>query len=244
MIHLLKAEPLKLRKSLGFWILMAVSVTIPVIMFILMKTMSEAEGAKLTGLKAYYSGIADVQARGFLTSILAAIFICGEFSNRTFGLSLFSGFTRRKLMFSKIAVLFAGSLIINAVYPLVMCALFTLAFGFGGDFSAHFGTMARDMGLFLLGVTTMTSFCAFLAYLIRNVGGSIGTGFGGCIMLFLLAQIPVARIQAVTKFSFITQWSKINRADFNLSLYLGVMIVTLVILLTASAIVLEKSDLK
>jgi len=246
MSKLIRAEWLKLRKSLGFWVLIVISFVVTMLVFVLFSTISNDEEdfrEMLNGITGFSQGIGQTQLVIIYISVLSAVFICGEFSNRTFGLSLFSGFHRRKLLASKLTMLFIGVIIVSSVMPFVMLVSFTLKGGFGGTVSDVL-PMLRDYGLFLLGCITYAAFSAFLAFAIRNIGGTIGAGIGIGIMLNVVSSIPFEKLQNILKYTFIAQLSFVSTAEKNIGFYLAVMIVTLIVALTCTTIVFEKSDLK
>jgi hypothetical protein len=248
MAHLLGAEWLKLRKSLGFKVLGLVSVALTLAVFamisVLVAEIEQEVGAVFSGAVGFYQALGQTQLNSILISILAAIFICKEFDNRTFGLSLFSGFTRRKLMAAKVGMLFIGTIIISTIMPVLMTICFSLANGFGGTAEDLALPMLRDFGLYLLGNITIAAFCAFLAYVIRNVGGTIGAGVGICMVLAIVSQVQTESVKQILDFSFISQLQYIGTPELSIPFYCGVMLVTLVVLLACASVVFEKSDLK
>jgi ABC-type transport system involved in multi-copper enzyme maturation permease subunit len=245
MVNLVIAEGLKLRKSLGFKVLSAVAAALAVLVIILFTVYTEtaAGGTIMNGIDAFKQSLGQTQFNIIFLTLLAAQFICAEFNNRTFGLSLFSGFSRRKLMFAKLAMLVVATVIVTTIMPAVMLVGFTIKSGFG-DTAAQVPMMFRDYGLFLLGNITLAAFCALLACLIKNVGGSIGAGIGIGMLLNITAQFPFPGIQEVMKFSFITQLMYVGFENLNISFYIGVMVVTLAAMLVCAAVVIEKSELK
>lgn len=238
MTNLIKAEGLKLRKSLGFWVLVLCAFGMSALITVILKAFTH--GVLPTGDEIFYQMINQTQMNTILISIFAAVFICGEFINRTFGLSLFSGFLREKIMVAKLVVLFVGGVLLAAIMPVVMLAVFSVIGGFGGNMTL----LLRDFGLYSLGNVTMAGFFALLAFTIRNVGGTIGAGIGISMLLGIAASVSIEKFQRVIKFSFVTQQSLVGRDEIHIPFYVGVMLVTLAVEITAAAFILRKSDLK
>ncbi|GHV49039.1 hypothetical protein FACS189499_09720 [Clostridia bacterium] len=245
MTNLISAEWLKIRKSLGFWILCGASAAMSALIVVMFQVY-ESEipiGELLTGVSGFYQSLGQIQSNIILVSVLASIFVCGEFANRTFGISLFSGYSRRKLMAAKLIMLFIGAIILTSVMPLIMTTSFSVTNGFSSD-TLSSENVLRDLGLYYLGILTLASFCAFLTYVIKSVGGSIGAGIGIGMVFAIAGSVPVEGLQQVLKFTFFQQLAGLGSPDIDVPLYICVMVVSLAVILVASIAVFEKSDLK
>lgn len=236
--RMIKAEFLKLSKSLGYKVLLlcAGGVGVMVGLFAL-DTLNP-----MNGYDIYIETMLNYQVHTVIFSVYSAIFICNEFSNRTFGMSLFSGGSRQSVILSKIAVFLVGILPILFVNALIATAIATAKNGFcTTPVNEILPTLLGTTGLCILGNAAMGSFCVLLAVLVKNIGGTIGAGIGIMLTLDLLAMLQ--NLQPVFKFSFMYQLKQLQ-LEPNHILFIGVMTLTLLIGLAASVLVFEKSEFK
>ncbi|GHV49042.1 hypothetical protein FACS189499_09730 [Clostridia bacterium] len=247
MTNLLKAEGLKLRKSFGFWILVCVFAAITIFVSIVYTISAESMatmGVVANGINGFYWAFEEIEVNGIFISLFSVIFICGEFSNRTIGISLFSGLPRRKMMFAKIITMFAGTVLLMSVQPVLMSVILTITHGFGASLAENAVPMLGTYALYLLGCITTAAVCALLAYAIRNVGGAIGACIGVNFFLAIAAKLPFESLNHVLRFSFASQILVVNSKTLDVPFYFGVMILTMLLALVAAAVVFDKSDLK
>jgi ABC-type transport system involved in multi-copper enzyme maturation permease subunit len=234
-------------KSLCLKILIAVSIAMSafvLIMFYVYADVTDQFGMKMTGIPGFYQSLSQTQVNIIFISIWSAIFICHEFANRTFGLSLFSGFKRSKLMAAKIITLCIGVVIVTTVMPVIMTIGYTVMNDFGGTAEEFALPMLRDYGLYLLGNLTLAAFCSLVAYTIRNVGGTIGACIGIGFAVNIVSMFPFEEIKNIAKFTFLYQLSIVGNDGYDIPFYICVMVATLAVVLVCSSVVIEKSDLK
>jgi ABC-type transport system involved in multi-copper enzyme maturation permease subunit len=247
MANLLRAECLKIRKSMGFWAPAIISVAATALLFAFNAKFADAftaQGMFLNGTSAFYQALGQAQMNLFLVGVFVPTLVCAEFSTRTQGVSLFSGFSRLKLLAAKIGAVLIGAAALAAIMPLLMLASFTVARGLGGSLGELAAPMLRDFGLYLLGNMAMAAFCALLAYIIRDVGGVVGACVGINIVLYFAALVRLDSVQRVLKFSFMTHLMKIGQTGQDIPLCIGVMAVTLAVSVAGAAALFEKSELK
>ena len=94
---LIQAEFLKLSKLRAYKILLLCAVTVGVLFSGLtlgMQPEMVEEFGTPDGYSMFLSSLTDTQMYMILSVIFAAIFVCNEYTNRTFGMSLFSGHPR------------------------------------------------------------------------------------------------------------------------------------------------------
>jgi len=203
----IRAELLKLRKSSGFLSLLITMFGIGVALGFVFLSAFEP----VSGLEAFNRGIIGVEINIIVISIFAALFICGEFENRTIGTSLFCGRSRWSVLLAKISVYFIGVAILVTVFLAAITMIVTVRNGFGSELTSDMvAYLVRTFALYLLGRLALASFCAMLAFIIRNYIGTIGVGICLSIsLLFLVMQGP----QDIVKFTFMWQMAKILLLD-------------------------------
>jgi len=237
---LIKAEFLKLSKSLGFKILILCSLGAGVLVGILLLTYEMP--AEVSGYNVYLQSLVDTQLHGILTSVFVAVFLCNEFVNRTFGMSLFSGCPRRSVLFSKIIVFLVGLLPVLFAESLSVTVITTIIRGFGVDLNVEtWKYLIRTTLLYILGNAAMGGFCVILAILIKNIGGTIGAGIGFILVIAVLNGYE--KFEPVMKFTFLYQLNQVVDLK-SYGLFIMVSVVTLVVTLITSLIIFEKSELK
>ena len=199
MLKQIRAEFLKLRKSYGFLTLLFFMVGIGASLAFIFLSASDT----VSGLEAFNRGVMAVEINIIMISIFAAIFISGEFENRTIGTSVFCGRSRWSVLLAKIIVYFIGVIVIVTGFLAVLTIIVKTRNGFGSELTADEAVyLLRIFALYLLGRLALASFCAMLGFIIRNVIGTIGVGICLSIsLLFLSVQGP----QDVVKFTFLWQ---------------------------------------
>lgn len=235
--RLIKAEFLKLSKSPGYKILLLSAAGMGVLIGLLMLDIQMDRN----GSAVYLSMLDETQVYAMFASIFAGVFICGEFSNRTFGVSVFSGCTRLSILLAKAAVFVIGLLSISFTYPLVSAAVTTTGKGFGALNAELLSQLGWATFLFIFGGAAMGGFCFMLAMLIKNTGGTIGACLGTLIGLATIAEFP--NFQPVMKYTFLYQMAQVAQPE-SLAIYHIVISATIVITLIASRIIFERSELK
>lgn len=70
--------------------------------------------------------------------VLTSVFLCGDFSNRVFGISLLSGYTRSKILLAKVIVLLIGLVCLFIEYVTLTTAVVTIGSGgFGVEINTY-----------------------------------------------------------------------------------------------------------
>ncbi len=244
---LILAELMKLRKSTGYKVLFLCALGLGLFVsamttYIVNDFIAQAEIPGLDNLNITTNGymmfltlVNDPQTNVILISIFAAIFICGEFSDRTYGVTLYSGVSRWKVLLSKILTYMAAILPMIFIYPVSGMLVAASRYGFG---TAPSGLPWICLRL-ILAFAAVASFCVLISVLIKNVGGVIGACIGGTMVLSLLNAFQ--RLEPVTKFSFMYQITRIQTGGF---LFAGVMTVTAVVAIVLSLLLFERAELK
>ncbi len=129
MINFIKAEWFKLIKPTGFKVLILCSVVIGNLCLLV----SYLEGKVTTlGYDELVMSLKMILYSSLLGYMLAAIFICNEFTQKGFGNVLLCGFTRKKIFFAKLIVFLIGFFLICLAFMAVPLVI-ALANGFGAE---------------------------------------------------------------------------------------------------------------
>jgi len=124
--NLMKAELFKLKKSSGFKALCICNMA-----SILSSVLLLIAGAEGTGYNALIVSLTYILHHAVIGYLFAAVFLCGEFSNRTLGMSLLCGYSRRKVFLSKILVFLFGLLLLFLIYTGITSIVMSIGVGIG-----------------------------------------------------------------------------------------------------------------
>lgn len=245
MKNLIKAEFFKLSKSSGYWVMFASSVGVG--LFFAFFWVSH--GVSATGYQVFPIMDSFVLFHTIFTGAFTAVFLCGEFSDRTMGMSLFCGLPRRSVFLSKLAAFFAGLLCLLSTVVVVPVVILSIVNGFGIGLTAE--SCMEILGqivFFWLVSSAMGGFFVFLALATKSKVATMGAGFGISYILLIMTTNYVNsgwEWYSMAKYSFVCQmfiladWENLEKG-----LFLGVSLVTLVVTLIASALIFERSELK
>lgn len=245
MNNLMKAEFFKLSKSLGYRVMIVLSVGVGLFFGLFwISQSSRASGYQMLPVMDSF-----VMFHTIFTSVFTAVFLCGEFSGRTMGMALFCGLPRRSVFLSKLVVYFAGLLCLLSAVVVVPVVIMSIVNGFGMEMTIE-GCMEvlAQVVFFWLVSSAMGGFFIFLALATKSTVATIGVGLGIAYFLLVLTSNYVnadVEIFSPVKYSFICQmfilgdWEHLHKG-----LFLGVSLTTLIATLAASALIFERSELK
>lgn len=128
MYNLIWADLFKLRKSVAFKVLFAITTVSAITMAVMAYRIPQGKiDASMTGIGFMFS---DINMTSILGAVLASIFICGDFDNKTIHNAVANGCSRGAVIVSK-AVVFSFAL----AFLVVPYALVTgIALGSGSEF--------------------------------------------------------------------------------------------------------------
>jgi len=236
--RLIKAEFLKLSKSLGYKILLLCTFGFSVMMGLFAM---DVETGRADGLTAYLLALSDAGMYMGLTAVFAAIFVCSEFSNRTFGMSLFSGCARWRVLLSKVIVFLIGLMPVVFLEPLMAGFLVSINKGVGSFNAGIWTCLFQATCLFILGNVAIGGFSFMLAVIIKNIVGTIGAGIGFILVMQMLGGIP--QTTALAKLTLMYQVGLLPQPE-STGLFIAVTAITLLVTLVTSALIFEKTELK
>lgn len=178
---MIRAELFKLKKSQFFWLLF--------VFVLIMGILNGRPGLAITGYTVYHVMLMPDILYSGLVGLWAASFVCDEFSNRTFGMSFFTGATRCKVFLAKAVVFIVGGLLLHFLSVVIPMSVATIGNGFGTEWDR---TVAYEMALglvcFIFEGLFMECFALLAASLVRDRIGTFVVGTLGSYMIMLLTQ--------------------------------------------------------
>lgn len=199
-------------------------------------------GSKATGYLSFTISLSYVLHHAFIGYLFAAVFLCSEFSNHTFGMSLLCGYSRRKVFFSKILVFFSGLIILFLIYTGITTIVTSIGNGFGQ-------VINWDMLLLLicgiLGCAAMGAVIILMTVIAKKTIVTIGVGIGFTFALLWIETAFSDRLFYI-KYTYSYQIGQILfwGQGFSVSMFVMVTLPTIIISLLASSIIFEKMELK
>lgn len=241
---LINAEWFKLKKSLGFKILLLGNIIITLLMVILYIFVLDSE---FTGYRIMKSSLALVLYHAYIGYLFAAIFCCSEFSNRTFAMSLLCGYSRKQVFLSKVIVFFQGMVVLYFEAVGLETIFFSAGNGFGMGFNLdNVIIMLRLLCFGLIGCLTIGAVIIFVAAVAKKSIITFGVGIGCTYVLLWMETTFYDNPLPFVKYLYTYQIRQLNFGGekFSPGLFLMVMAATFIIALVSATLIFEKSELK
>ncbi len=248
MKDLVKAEWFKLRKSLGFKLLLlanALCAISTVSTYILLGNGNASSG--FCGYRALGGGVTLVLMHAYIAYLFAAVFVCKEFSRRTFAMSLLCGHSRTEIFASKATGFLLGYFLLYWEFVGIVSIGASAVYGFGAEWSMEILWET----LLLLGVGLMACFttgavAVLIAMAARKAIVSIGIGIGHTYALLWLETNFREHPLPFMKYAYTYQIRELywRRETFSPVLFLVVTLATSMIALVAAALVFKRAELK
>ena len=242
MKDLMKAEWFKLSKSRGYKALLLCNAAS------LFSTLClVAMGAKGTGYEMYIIDLTYILHHAVIGYLFAAVFLCVEFSNRTFGMSLLCGHSRRKIFLSKAFVFLAGLLLLFFVYTGMTTIVVSIANGFGERISS--GTCQNVIFLLfygVLGYAAMGAVMILVAVVAKRTIVTIGAGIGITYSLLWAETNLSEALLPFLKYTYSYQIGQLPflGQGFSAGTFMMVMVLTFLLALLAATVIFERMELK
>lgn len=135
MLNMIYADIYKMFKSVTIKMVFAITVLTAVLMAVMGKGIAEGRlSADLGGVAFLFS---DVNIISILGGVIAGIFICGDFENKTIHEAIACGCSRGKVIISKAAAFFCGIVILLLPYA----AVTGIALSLGGSYNPGKNTL-------------------------------------------------------------------------------------------------------
>ncbi len=253
MKNLIKAEWFKLTKSQVFRVLLVINLTASVLLTLLLTQ----AGMARTGYRAFHLGIAYLFYHIHIGLVFTAVFWCEDFSNKSFGKSLLSGFSRMKIFFAKVIIFWVGMILLFLSFACSAAIASSLLNGFGMDFNVEiFKHILFFAFCGILGCISMSSVMILISTIVKS---KIPT-----IMVIYLLFFPFEYLknnyrfyengEDILKFLKYTYVYQINTMytnqdsmmihRFQPELFLQVNILTIILSLCIGLIIFEKTEFK
>ena len=192
MNKLVKAEFFKLFKSMAFRLLLFFSLS----MGGLHGLMAVLRVDAIMGYEVLSMELAPDLIYAALICLFTNSYVCDEFSNRTFGMSLLCGFSRRNVFLAKTLVFFTGLLPLVILPVIVSTAITTLGNGFGvtWDDKIAFDVTSRVL-CYIFCYLFLGSLALLAASTIQDRIGSFGAALAGMLVLMFTVKIDFQRLE-------------------------------------------------
>ena len=175
MKNLTKAEWVKLSKSSIFKVLMFINLAAAILY---MCTFPR------TGYRGFRFGIAYCFYHTNIALIFTAAFLCEDFSNKSFGKSLLSGYSRKKILLAKVIIFWVGMVLLLSSFACSTTITSSLLNGFGMDLNME---NCKNILFFIFcGILGCTSISSIMILFSTTIKSKIPT-----IMVFYLVFFPI-----------------------------------------------------
>lgn len=247
--NLLKAEFFILGKSLGFRILMFISLV---------------SGGLAVTINFFRIGLFNSVVIGFDEIIacqqitlynmifgcaFAAVFICSGFKRMTYGISLLSGNSRLKIFLAKFIVSLTGMFLISVMF-ITVPVIMTIANGTITKSADGMGYVLLRLLFALAGFAAQAAVIIFLAVSLKNGIATVVTGVGFTYLILIIKAnmrfYEAPAIEPYIKYVYLYQAElfRLKEQGFSNGTYLAVTIFTLIAAIVFSALLFEKRELK
>ena len=238
MKDLMKAEWFKLSKSFGYKVLCACNIAAVFTTSLLL-----IAGAKGTGYEAFIMALTYILHHAVIGCLFAAIFVCSEFSNRTFGMSLLCGYSRKKVFLSKILVYLFGLICLFLLYTGAATIVMLIGNGFG---QKNYLDILALLFCGIFGYAAMGTVMIFIAVIAKKAFVTVGIGIGITYALLWVETNFKDGLLSLVKYTYSYQIGQLQfwGEDFSIWMFLVIVIFTFVITLAGSIFIFDKIELK
>lgn len=192
MRNLIKSEFYKLKRVRAFKVMVGLTLLLSISMVFFAVFAGDifranGLGGLLTGSMHYSLGLGNSVLMIFFGSILAGIFICNDFENRSIQEAISAGWSRRSVILSKMIVYFIAMIGVLLLYPVITCVSLSLIFGFGIPVTSEVLLPMLGMLVSMIAIYAATlSIAVFISFVSRKSSTAII-----CCLGVLLMVIPI-----------------------------------------------------
>ena len=265
MLNLIQADLFKMRKSPVIKILFGITTLCAIVMTIMAYLIPQGEiGDKYMGMGFLFS---DINIISILGAVLAGVFICGDFENKTIHDAITSGSNRGAIIVSKAVVFFSALVFILLPYAIITgIALSTGSkFDMGAVSAGFLNILSKDSGIafnaslslktiaamltLLLVYMAQLSLCVPLAFVYKKpvlvVATFYGLSIGSGQLASLSSSSPVLHnILSFTPFGGNYSFLTMNSGAGDLVKAIVVCFVCIIIMLIIAFSLFRKSEIK
>lgn len=194
MAAIIKAELFKLKHSVGFKVLLIVSI-----FTILLGLLSVIESdSTRSGYDAFYKTLLDYRQIMFVfTGIFSGIFIGDDFSNRMFQAEVSKGVSRLNVILCKVIVYGIGLSILFCFQISVVTLISSILNGFGEGMSVLDLLLSSLMFMFQLFSLSMV--CVIIAMLLKSKGAIMAVNVLILVVMDALLQVLASNVDIFLK---------------------------------------------
>lgn len=198
MINLIKMELYKLKRQKLVMILLAAVVALSAFSAFSEINLLMVNGP-IGGKASFANAFQDVFML-FLIAVFGGFYIGADFSNRTIQAELARGHRRVDLIAAKALVFVVGSGILMLLYPVTVCLIHTVKFGWGEEFDVQAAAYVIRVALLgsVLNMGTASIYVC-LAFLCRDVPKTICACFAFPVVFSAVSSTLGARVAMIGK---------------------------------------------
>lgn len=250
MLNLIQTEVYKLKRQKLTAILILVVIAISAFSAFSEIHLLAAPGNLVTGKMSFSNAFQDIFML-FIIAVFAGFYIGSDFSNRTIQWELSRGHKRLDIIVSKACVFSISASLIMLLYPITVCLINTIKFGWGEPFDMF--SLFYLIRVTLLGsILNIGTACIYvcLAFLCRDIPGTICVCFAfpvvfSAINSSLGKQLPI--VGKLLDFSTLSQLKYIVEDRVSIGSFItiiGSTFATIIIFLLIGNYFFSKAEIK
>lgn len=151
----------------------------------------------LPGYQVYIVSLGPELSDIILISVFTVIFLCTEFSNRTYGNAFLCGISRQTVFSAKLAVYFPALLVLILLPMTVSVSVTTMRNGFGTDWDTVTGEIAATLLSYILYRFFMAGLAILAGVVIQNQIGTLGISIAGIYIITIIKPLKYPATQTV-----------------------------------------------
>lgn len=254
MLKLLNGDIYKLLHSIGFRVMVALSILFGVIGFVSLAYAGTFDPmqSNLGGVDAFYAHFVDSRILMLVfAGVFSGLFIGEDFSCRTFQGEIASGNSRSKVLLSKTIVFLLGIFAMIIIQKSIVIVGATIVNGFGADITDFvIGNMLRAGLMFMLQIGACSMICVLTSVMLKNKASIIATNFMILVLIDAIFQIMSTVSETALAFyiktpfmlSLTSSTTTISQPELVLSIIIGFS--TMIGIYLASNFYFQRCELK
>jgi len=186
MLNLIQADLYKMRKSSVIKILFGITTVCAIVMTIMAYLIQQGKiGNEYTGVGFLFS---DIDIISIIGSVIAGIFICGDFDNKTIHYAVTSGSSRGAVIVSKATVFFCALVLVLLPYAIITGIAMSTGckFDMGAVSVGFLNILSKDSGIAFSASVFLKMLAAMLTLIIVYIAQ-----LSICVPLALIIKKPV-----------------------------------------------------
>lgn len=250
MLNLVKMEVFKLKRQKLLVVLFAAVIAISAFSAFSQINLLTIPENPVTGKMSFANAFQDIFML-FIIAIFAGFYIGSDFSNRTIQAELARGHKRIEIIVSKSFVFSIGASLIMLLYPITVCIIHTVKFGWGEPFGLVSILYVLRIALFgsILNIGTASIYVC-LAFLCRDIPKTICVCFAFPVIFSAISstfgkQIPM--LGELLDFSTLSKLKYIVNDQLSFHVLISAILstcVTIIVTLTLSNYLFSKAEIK